>query len=474
MTAQHDPAAQRDPAAPRDPAGQPTRMPRDPAGQHDPAAGHRPVGMVGTGNMGGRMTRRMVEAGHAVLAVDADPARIPACGATQANSLAELAERCDVIMLSLPDSPVIEAVIRNPGGLLEHARDGQVIVDLSTANPASTRALHDELAGRGVRYLDAGISGGAAGAEQGTLTLMVGGDETALAQVKPLLDTFSAHVHHMGGSGTGHVTKVLNNFLNGVTLAATAEVMVAGKKAGLDLAQLLDVINTSTGVSFASLNRFPHIIKGDYLEGGLTGRLMAKDVRLYLDLAEDLGVVTLVGPGTLAAFQVSNALGYGDQISNRVVDAVGDLAGGVRVADQAAQSAQQQGGLTRMHVSHGRSGQPSEQRTATFTGTVHMDPVLTAPGVMINTVIFTPGARTHWHRHPGGQLLVVTAGRGIVATRAADIQVVTSGDVVWAEPGEEHWHGACDDSLLTHMAVSHGTTEWAGEVADSDYTAAQP
>ena len=259
----------------------------DPAARHDPAAGRRPVGMVGTGNMGGRMTRRMVEAGHAVLAVDADPARIPACGATHANSLAELAERCDVIMLSLPDSPVIESVIRNPGGLLEHARDGQVIVDLSTANPASTRALHDELQARGVRYLDAGISGGAAGAEKGTLTLMVGGDEAALAQVKPLLDTFSAHVHHMGGSGAGHVTKVLNNFLNGVTLAATAEVMVAGKKAGLDLAQLLDVINTSTGVSFASLNRFPHIIKGDYLEGGLTGRLMAKDVRLYLDLAEE-------------------------------------------------------------------------------------------------------------------------------------------------------------------------------------------
>ena len=125
-----------------------------------------------------------------------------------------------------------------------------------------------------------------------------------------------------------------------------------------------------------------------------------------------------------------------------------------------------------MQVSHGRSGQPSEQRTATFTGTVHMDPVLNAPGVMINTVIFTPGARTHWHRHPGGQLLVVTAGRGIVATRAADIadvadvadvQVVTSGDVVWAEPGEEHWHGACGDSLLTHMAVSHGTTEWAAK-----------
>jgi 3-hydroxyisobutyrate dehydrogenase len=111
-------------------------------------------------------------------------------------------------------------------------------------------------------------------------------------------------------------------------------VMVAARKAGLDLAAVLDVINASSGVNYASLNRFPHIIKGDYLEGGLTGRLMAKDVRLYLDLAEGLGVVTLVGPGTLAAFQVSNALGYGTMISNRVVDAVGDLAGGIRVPEQ--------------------------------------------------------------------------------------------------------------------------------------------
>jgi 3-hydroxyisobutyrate dehydrogenase len=294
---------------------------------------HGPVGMVGVGNMGGRMTRRMVEAGYDVRAVDADPARIPASGARAAGSLAALAADCDVIMLSLPDSSVIEAVVRGPDGLLAHARAGQVIVDLSTANPASTRALHDELAGRGVRLLDAGISGGAAAADKGTLTLMVGGDGAALEAVRPLLAAFSAHVHHMGASGTGHVTKVLNNFLNGVTLAATAEVMVAGKKAGLDLAQLLEVINSSSGVSFASLNRFPHIIRGDYLEGGLTGQLMAKDVRLYLSLTEDLSVPTLVGPGTLTAFQVSNALGYGSVISNRVVDAYGDLAGGVRVAD---------------------------------------------------------------------------------------------------------------------------------------------
>jgi len=292
-----------------------------------------PVGFVGVGNMGGRMTRRLIEAGRDVLAVDADPARAAACGARPAASLAALSRECDVIMLSLPDSPVIEEVIRGPGGLLQEARDGQVIVDLSTADPASTRSLHDQLNAKGATLLDAGISGGAAAADQGTLTLMVGGDADALETVTPLLDAFAAHVHHMGPSGAGHVTKILNNFLNGVTLAATAEVMVAGKKAGLDLAQLLEVINTSSGVSYASLNRFPRIIAGDYLEGGLTGRLMAKDLRLYVDLVAGLEMPTLVGPGTLSAFEVSNALGYADMISNRVVDAFGDLAGGVRVSE---------------------------------------------------------------------------------------------------------------------------------------------
>src|SRR5258708_2703726 len=128
-----------------------------------------------------------------------------------------------------------------------------------------------------------------------------------------------------------------------------------------------------------------------------------------------------------------------------------------------------------MHISHGRAqGKPSEQRTATFTGTVHMDPVMSAQDIMINNVIFTPGARTYWHRHPGGQLLVVTAGRGLVATRAGQVEVLKGGDIVWAEPDEAHWHGACADSLLTHLAVSHGATAWGGEVAPADYTGAQP
>lgn len=126
-----------------------------------------------------------------------------------------------------------------------------------------------------------------------------------------------------------------------------------------------------------------------------------------------------------------------------------------------------------MHVTHGRlPGRPSEQRTATFTGMVHADPVLDTGDVVINTVLFAPGARTYWHRHAAGQLLLVTAGRGIVATRDGQLHIVGSGDVIWTEPGEEHWHGACGDTVLIHTALSLGTTEWGPEVAESDYAAA--
>ena len=288
------------------------------------------VGVVGLGNMGGRIARRLVDGGEEVIGFDLDAARAADAGARAAASLADVAG-ADVVLLSLPDSPAIEAVV---DGLEEHLRAGQVVVDLSTAAPASTVALHERLAARGVAFVDAGISGGAAAAEAGTLTIMAGGEAEALDAVRPVLAHFASAVHHMGASGSGHTAKLINNFLNAVSLAATAEAMVAGRKAGLDLRQLLEVINASSGVNFATLNRFPRIVEGDYLEGGLTSDLMAKDVMLYLDLARELGVTSLNGPPCLAAFHLAGALGYGDQISNRVVDALGDIAGGVRVHDQ--------------------------------------------------------------------------------------------------------------------------------------------
>ena len=238
--------------------------------------------------------------------------------------------QADVVLLSLPDSRAVEAVVHG-GGLLAAARPGQVIIDLSTSAPSSTQRIAAALAERGTGDLDAGISGGAAAAEQGTLTIMVGGPADVLESVRWVFAPIAAKVVLMGGSGAGHSTKLLNNFLNAVTLAATAEVMVAARKAGLDLAAVLDVINSSSGVSFASTTRFPHIIRGDYLEGGLTGNLMTKDVLAYVDHLRELGGPCLNAPGPLASFGAAANLGYGEQISNRVVDAIGDLAGGVRL-----------------------------------------------------------------------------------------------------------------------------------------------
>lgn len=291
------------------------------------------VGFIGLGNMGGRMARCLISKDTPVLGFDPRTENVTAVGAEVAESAQDVTWRSDVVLLSLPDSRVVESVMDGPDGVIAAAREGQVIVDLSTAAPESTRRIHADLAERGAAYLDAGISGGAAAAEKGALTLMVGGDADALDRVRGVLDQFATSIFHSGPSGAGHTTKLLNNFLNAIALSATAEVMVAGRKAGLDLATLLEVFNKSSGINFATINRFPKMITGDYLKGGLTNTLMMKDVVLYTELLSELGVASLNAPGPLASFGLARALGYADEISNTVVDAIGDISGGVRIHD---------------------------------------------------------------------------------------------------------------------------------------------
>ncbi|MQA09665.1 MAG: NAD-binding protein [Pseudonocardiaceae bacterium] len=289
------------------------------------------IGLIGLGNMGGRIARRIVESGASVVGYDTDPGRVATAGAQPAESVAELVRNTDYVLLSLPDSSIVDAVVLGEHGILPSCRSGQIVVDLSTASPGSTIASQAKLAERGVEFVDAGISGGAAAAEKGTLTIMAGGSAEVVERIRWLFEPFASKVVYMGASGTGHTTKLLNNFLNAVSLAATSEVMIAGRKAGIDLDTLLEVLNSSSGVNFATLNRFPHIAHGDYLEGGLTSALMMKDVLLYVDRARELGVPCLNASGPMASFGLAAQLGYADEISNRVVDAIGDVSGGVRL-----------------------------------------------------------------------------------------------------------------------------------------------
>ncbi|NLU71879.1 NAD(P)-dependent oxidoreductase [Streptomyces sp. HNM0575] len=291
-----------------------------------------PVGCIGLGNMGGRMAARLLRAGH--TAVGHDPHTSGPEGAERVSSPAEVARRCRTILLSLPSSRTVEEVMHGADGLIDAVRPETVVVDLSTSEPASTIALSPKLADKGAELVDAGVSGGAAAAEAGELTLMVGGPEATVDRLAPVFSAFATNVFRLGSVGAGHTAKLLNNFLNAIALSATAEVMVAGRKAGLDLTVLLDAINVSSGVNFATQKRFPKIIEGDYLKGGLTNALMMKDVLAYVDLVAGLGVASPNSAAAVSSFGTALQLGYADVISNTVVDAIGDLSGGVRVHDK--------------------------------------------------------------------------------------------------------------------------------------------
>lgn len=293
---------------------------------------HR-VGFVGLGNMGSRMSARLVEAGYEVVGFD--PGRHGSDGVVSswASTLADVASS-NIVLMSLPDRVVVEKVLWGTSGevgLLEHLRSGQIIVDMTTSAPETTKRAATECDQRDVRFLDVGISGGAKGAESGQLTFMVGGSTEALETARAILSVLATTIEHVGASGSGHVLKILNNFLNAMNLSASAEVLVAAKAAGLDVAQALRVINQSSGSNWATENRFPHIIEGDYLEGGLSSQLMLKDIQLYVDLVAQVGVPSLHASGPIAAFGSAIQRGYGDDISNRVVDAIGDMAGGIRL-----------------------------------------------------------------------------------------------------------------------------------------------
>lgn len=291
------------------------------------------VGFVGLGNMGSRMSARLVEAGYEVVGFD--PGRHGSDGVVTswASTLAEVASS-SVVLMSLPDRVVVEKVLWGASGetgLLEQLRGEQIVVDMTTSAPETTKRAAKECDQRGVRFLDVGISGGAKGAASGKLTFMVGGAPEALETIRPMLSVLATTIEHVGASGSGHILKILNNFLNAMNLSASAEVLVAAKAAGLDVGQALRVINQSSGSNWATENRFPHIIEGDYLEGGLSSQLMLKDIQLYVDLVAQAGVPSLHASGPIAAFGSAIQRGYGDDISNRVVDAIGDMAGGIRL-----------------------------------------------------------------------------------------------------------------------------------------------
>lgn len=253
-------------------------------------AGDGPVGFVGLGRMGRPMARNLLGAGFDVIAFDADPAAVDRCRA-DGIALAKATELAGAaaarVILMLPDSDVVEKVASELAGALPI---GATVVDMSSSDPWRTRRLAADLAERGIRLVDAPVSGGVSAAETGTLTIMVGGDRGDVDGLGPVFAALGASIVHAGPTGAGHAVKALNNAMSAAHLLATCEAMSTASAFGLDLATVLEIVNRSSGRSASSEAKWPRFIGGGTFDSGFALALMAKDVAIAAGLAEQLDV----------------------------------------------------------------------------------------------------------------------------------------------------------------------------------------
>ncbi len=296
------------------------------------------VGFIGLGAMGLPMARNLLKSGFqlAVWARRPESAQdILAAGADWAESPRELAERCEVVILMVTNSPDVQQLVLGQG-VLDGAAPGTAIVDMSTIAPAVSRSLAAACAAQDVAFLDAPVSGGTQGADAGTLTIMVGGDGDALARVRPVLEVIGGRIFHVGPSGSGQVVKLVNNVLVGVIAAATAEALVLGVKAGARLDVLSQVVGASTGASWQLSNQFPlRAFDGTFRPGFMTN-LLAKDLELALDLGAERGAPLFLTALARQLYGEVQARGYGADDYTSVLRILESVAGVSVRADPAA------------------------------------------------------------------------------------------------------------------------------------------
>ena len=285
------------------------------------------IGYIGLGNMGGPMCRNLIKGvNHEVVVHDLNPAAIEACtalGATAAASLAELAAGCDVIFTSLPTPKHVESVCAT---IAEHAAAGTVLIDLSTNAPAVVRRLHDELAARGIGFLDAPVTGGVARAVEGSIVVMVGGEAAAVEAQRGLLQAFSGQVVHVGPVGSASVAKLVNNMLALCNMAVAAEGLMIGAMAGIDLTTLAGIIGNGSGDSVGFRSMVTRGLKGDF-KASFALDLAYKDLGLAVDLAAEYGVPGLLAPEALNLMRMARGMGLGGQDSTAVLQVYEKLLG---------------------------------------------------------------------------------------------------------------------------------------------------
>ncbi len=255
------------------------------------------LGFIGLGSIGAPMAGRFVDAGHKIVGFDSagTQERLPS-GAIAASSVEEVVAQVETLFMSLPNGEASKAVCSQI--VRSDERRARIVVDLSTIGLTAARECARLLESTEVVYVDAPVSGGVPGARAGSLAIMVGAERTMFEKISPLLSVIAKNCFHMGDKpGDGQTMKLLNNFLSATALAATSEAVLAGSRLGLDMEQMIDVINASSGRNTASTDKFPQSVIPQTYDYGFAASLMSKDVDLYLEIVEatntphDIGTV---------------------------------------------------------------------------------------------------------------------------------------------------------------------------------------
>lgn len=287
------------------------------------------IGFIGLGIMGKPMAHNLLKAGYPLVVHNRSRAAVDelvSAGAAAASSPAEVARRADVVITMLPDSPDVRSVVLGADGVLSGARDGSVLIDMSTIAPAVTREIAAEAAKVGVKTLDAPVSGSEQGAIGGTLAIMVGGDAAVVERCRPILSAMGKSVVHVGGVGMGHTVKLVNQIIGLATLEAVCEGLVVAAKAGVDLGTLLEAISGGAAASWQLQNMTPKIAERDFRPGFMV-RLAQKDLRLALGLADDLHASVPSAALTHQMYRSVEASGEGNEGIQALVKALERLAG---------------------------------------------------------------------------------------------------------------------------------------------------
>jgi 3-hydroxyisobutyrate dehydrogenase-like beta-hydroxyacid dehydrogenase len=259
------------------------------------------IGWIGIGSMGHRMSRHLAKAGYPLVMADAVNTERAPLGAAIAKSNAEVAERADIVILSLPDGKISEAVAGEIAAAKK--RRAKTVIDTSTIGIKAAEAVAALLQKADIEFIDAPVSGGTAGADKATIAIMVACPAGAYERFKPLLALMGKPFHVGPKPGQGQAVKILNNFLSATALAATSEAIAFGTKQGIEMKTILDIVNASSGRNSATEDKFLNRILHGRYDAGFTAKLQLKDIRLYLENARAAGITDEVAATVVDVWQ---------------------------------------------------------------------------------------------------------------------------------------------------------------------------